>query len=230
MTEGAELGRIALKKAVVRPDLSSRTAWLAAPQSTASRPVALLEAAGFEVRVSDDPEVIVEAIENQKTDLILLSDACPQPQLKALAKAARRGEQGPYMAMVLYATGQADARASAVMAYALDTDAMVSAGDAPAIFKSTVLQSCANRAPLDRLGILPKDLAQRIDTLAARMDHMDHFELLGVPHTVDRAGLQARFHDLALELHPDRHSPLKAVHPPGFARVKRVYKRMAEAY
>ena len=62
------------------------------------------------------------------------------------------------------------------------------------------------------------------------MDRLDHFDLLGVPHDVDFGALQARFHTLAMELHPDRHTRLKTLHPDGFARVKRLYKRMAEAY
>ena len=230
MTDGEQLGRIALKKAVVRPDLTPDQAWVMAPPGGASRPVALLESAGFEVRVSQDPAGIIAGFQDGQADVLLLSDACPQPQLKDLATAIRASDSGPYVALVLYATGQTDGRSSAVMAYALDTDAMVSAHDAPDVFKATVKQSCAERAPLHRLGILPAELANRIDTVCSRMDDLDHFALLGVPHDVDREQLREKFHALALELHPDRHTALKTIHPPGFTRVKRVYKRMAEAY
>lgn len=68
----------------------------------------------------------------------------------------------------------------------------------------------------------------RVLRLAASLDTVTYYQLLGVPADVDPRSLQARFHELTRELHPDLYH---GTEDHELARaVNLVYRRMNEAY
>jgi DnaJ-class molecular chaperone len=83
---------------------------------------------------------------------------------------------------------------------------------------------------LDALGVLPDDLARRIDVLYGALGQADYYALLGVCLDDDRRTIQDAYHHLALDMHPDRHDRLKRSHPGAYGRINQVFKRLAEGY
>jgi curved DNA-binding protein CbpA len=83
---------------------------------------------------------------------------------------------------------------------------------------------------LNALGVVPDDVARRIDALYDALGQADYYALLGVSLDDDRRTIQDAYHHLALEMHPDRHDRLKRSHPEAYGRINQVFKRLAEGY
>ncbi len=88
----------------------------------------------------------------------------------------------------------------------------------------------ATKSTLSGTGLVAPEVAARVDTLFAALDHAGYYELLGVDIDADQPTIQSAYHQLALALHPDRHGRLKRSHPAAYDRINKVFKRLAEGY
>jgi len=79
-------------------------------------------------------------------------------------------------------------------------------------------------------GLVPPEVAVRVDALYAALDRAGYYELLGVDVSANRPTIQTAYHQLALKLHPDRYGRLKTLHPLAYRRINQVFKRLAEGY
>jgi curved DNA-binding protein CbpA len=69
---------------------------------------------------------------------------------------------------------------------------------------------------------------QLLDRLFDRLDRIDYYEILGVPHAADAEALRNAFYARADVMHPDRHYNI--VDSDLREKLYLVYKRVAEAY
>lgn len=83
-------------------------------------------------------------------------------------------------------------------------------------------QSTAAPAPLDASQIT------RLNALAARLNTLDYFQILGVERTAAPAEIKAAFHQWSRAYHPDRFYQLADKELK--QRINEVYKRITEAY
>lgn len=163
-------------------------------------------------------------------DLVLLARTLPGMGSREFCERVRGTENGNLVAMVLIGAAYQDPYLGASEAKLFGADTFIPLPASSDLVWSRLESAMARREPVERLNVLPNDLAQRIDGLFDAYERMDYYALLDVPRDSTRSQIQRSFHQLSLLLHPDRHKRLSDTHPAAFERVNAVFKRMSEGY
>ncbi|HVZ37117.1 MAG TPA: J domain-containing protein, partial [Polyangiaceae bacterium] len=72
------------------------------------------------------------------------------------------------------------------------------------------------------------ELQQRILDLSSRLGELDHFELLGIPRSADRAAVKRAYFSMIGTFHPDRYFSKRIG---GFTkRMEKIFQRLTEAH
>lgn len=163
-------------------------------------------------------------------DLILLARTLPGMGSREFCERVRASPGGDIVAIVLIGAAYVDPYAGAGECKVFGADTFIPLPASSDLVWARLEMAMARREPVERLNVLPTDLAQRIDALFAAYDNMDYYALLEVTKEANRSEIQRSFHQLSLLLHPDRHKRLADTHPLAFERVNAVFKRLSEGY
>ncbi len=231
------LGRLKLKRVAVRktPEpapVVRRTAIVAAHSDAVRRAVVgLLPKDRFEVSSFTDSDGAYDAFSQGSADLCVIGRDLPGTPGTVLCELIRKSRRGGGVAIVLMSArydetpllGSRDCNA-------FGADAFLPLPASAEDLSARVEQALSMREPVERLDVLPKDVARRVDELYERYEQLTYYELLDVPADATRDSIQQAFHNRSLLLHPDRHARLRDRHPHAWERINTVYKRISEAY
>ncbi len=148
----------------------------------------------------------------------------------ALCRLIRRAPGGAAVGIVLMSPAYRDPALGARESSAYDADAFLPLPAGPALLAERVELALSRREPIERLGVLPPEVARAIDARFARHDRQDYYALLEVDRRADADEIREAYHRIARWLHPDRHARLRGSHPHVYERINTLYKRLGEAY
>jgi DNA-binding response OmpR family regulator len=163
-------------------------------------------------------------------DVAIIGKALPGIPGTVLCAMLRKSKAGAALSLVLTSPHYTHPGAGAGDCAAFGADQFIALPATPDALLERVDFALAQREPLERLKVLPSDLARLVDALFERLDASTYYQLLDVPFEAERAAIQQAFHQRSLALHPDRHARLRAVAPHAFEKINSVYKRISEAY
>jgi DNA-binding response OmpR family regulator len=230
------LGRLALKRVVVAapsppPAVSVRRALVVEGDRAVRDAIcATLPRERFEVHAFADGDAAYEHGMLHGVDVAIIGKALPGIPGTVLCAMLRKSKAGAALSLVLTSPHYTHAGAGAGDCAAFGADQFIALPAAPDALLERVDFALAQREPLERLKVLPSDLARLVDALFERLDASTYYQLLDVPFEAERAAIQQAFHQRSLALHPDRHARLRAVAPHAFEKINSVYKRISEAY
>ena len=147
-----------------------------------------------------------------------------------VCQAIRQSPGGGTIALVLMSVAYQDPFLGASECRRCEADAFIPLPAPSEMLQARVEAALARREPVERLQVLPDDLAQRLDRLFATYESLDYYALLEVPHEAPSRAIKKAFHQLSMLLHPDRHVPLRQNYPAVYDKVNAVYKRIVEAH
>ncbi len=247
------LGRLKLKRVAVpvgkAPDKKKQKRVEAAPEVAEVAPVirrtamvvahndnvrkavmALLPKERFDVTGVENGDQGYEHYTQNGVELAIIGRDLPGMSGTVLSQLIRKSRKGTAVAIVLMSTRYTDPYLGSRDCSAFGADAPLALPAAPEKLYERVELALSMREPVERLDVLPKPVAQRVDTLFENYETLSYYELLEVRDDADRASIQRAFHERSLSLHPDRHARLRNRHPHAWERINTVYKRISEAY
>jgi len=192
--------------------------------------VSLLPLGRFDVTPVQDGDQGYEHYTQNGTELAVIARDLPGMSGTVLAQLIRKSRKGSGVAIVLMSSRYSDVSLGSQDCSAFGADAHFALPAAPETLYERVELALSMREPVERLEVLPKAIAKRVDDLFERYDGLNYYELLELPNDVDTATVQRAFHERSLVLHPDRHARLRDRHPHAWERINTVYKRISEAY
>lgn len=163
-------------------------------------------------------------------DLVLLSRTLPGMGSREFCERVRETPAGDVVAIVLVGAAYRDPYVGAGECKQFGADTFIPLPASSDLVWSRLEAAMARREPVERLNVLPTELAQRIDRLFNSYEKLDYYDLLEVGKQASRSEIQQQFHQLSLLLHPDRHARLRETQPSAFDRVSAVFKRISEGY
>lgn len=190
----------------------------------------VLPAERFEITGFRDGDGAYDHYQQSGTDLAILAKELPGTPGTVLCELIRKSRKGGGVAIVLMSPSYRDRYLGAGDCTAFGADAFFPLPATPDLLIERVELAISRREPVERLDVLPKEVARRVDELYETYDDTSYYDLLGVPSDAERAAIQQAFHQQSLVLHPDRHARLKKSHPHAWEKVNTVYKRISEAY
>ncbi len=231
-----QLGRIALKRvavprAQVAPPQPTRNALVAEPDKAVRKAVAAhLPRDRFQTWTFEDADSAYDHFGQNAVDLVILGRELPGMAGTVLAQMMRNSRKGSAVAILLMSPSYRDPYLGAGDCNAFGADAFLALPAAPDVLMARVEAALSKREPVARLDLLPKPLAEEIDRLYGDLEHLNYYDLLGLAADTEPDDLQRRFHELSLQLHPDRHTRLRGRAPHVWEKINAVYKRLSEAY
>ena len=235
------LGRIALKRVAVlkgaapptpaAPPVIRRRALIAErDKAVRAAVVGLLPGERFEILSFEDADPAYDEFGSNGADLIILGRDLPGTAGTVLCQMIRRSKKGAAVAILLMAGAYRDRYLGAGDCNAFGADGFLPLPSTPELFHARVEEALSKREPVEKLNLLPPELAAQIDDLYGRLNSINYYELLELNPEDDRRAAQRRFHQLSRTLHPDRHARLQETAPHVFEKVNAVFKRISEAY
>lgn len=232
---GPALGRLALKKKAVPaapgPEVPVRRVLVAEADDGVRNAVAAhLPRDRFQVWTYGDGDSAYDHYQAHGADVVILGREMPGLAGTVLSELFRKGKFGQGLTILLMSPRYRDRHLGARDCSAFGADEFVPLPTSPEVLLDRIDAALARREPIERLGVLPPELAREVDGLWDQLEKLTYYELLGVPSGADRASVQQAFHERSLRLHPDRHARLRASHPHAWEKINAVYKRISEAY
>ncbi|MCA9538898.1 MAG: DnaJ domain-containing protein [Myxococcales bacterium] len=185
----------------------------------------------FETYVFSDADEALENFEEHGAALAIigreLSGGTPG---NAFCRMIRRSGKGSTTGIVLMSPAYRDVQLAAQDCSFYGADAFLALPAQTEALIAQVQLAVSRREPVERLGVLPSELARRIDSLFDALETIDYYRLLEVEPQADIDAIKKAYHRLALWLHPDRHARLKASHPHAFEKINAIFKRISEGY
>jgi DNA-binding response OmpR family regulator len=233
------LGRVALKKKAVsipaapapEPAVVLRRVLVGeADEGVRNAVAASLPRDRFQVWAYGDGDSAYDHFQAHGADIVILGREMPGLAGTVLCELFRKGKFGTAVTLLLMSPRYRDRLLGARDCAAFGADEFVPLPTTPDVLLDRVDAAISKREPIERLNVLPAELAREIDQLWEQLDKLTYYELLGVPAEADRPALQTAFHERSLKLHPDRHARLRASHPHAWEKINTVYKRVSEAY
>lgn len=192
--------------------------------------IALLPKERFEVTGVENGDQAYDHYTQNGTELAIIGRDLPNMSGTVVAQLIRKSRKGTGVAIVLMSTRYSDPCLGSRDCSAFGADAHLALPAAPESLFERVELALSMREPVERLDVLPKPIARRVDALFESYETLSYYELLEVRDDADRAAIQRAFHERSLALHPDRHARLRDRHPHAWERINTVYKRISEAY
>jgi DNA-binding response OmpR family regulator len=206
------LGRLALKRVVVAapsppPAVSERRALVVEGDRAVRDAIcATLPRERFEVHAFADGDAAYEHGTLHGVDVAIIGKALPGIPGTVLCAMLRKSKAGAALSLVLTSPHYTHPDAGAGDCAAFGADQFIALPATPDALLERVDSALAQREPLERLQVLPSDLARLVDALFERLDASTYYQLLDVPFEAERAAIQQAFHQRSLALHPDRHA------------------------
>ena len=192
--------------------------------------VSLLPLGRFDTTPCEDGDKAYEHYVQTGAELAIIGRDLPGMSGTVLTQLIRKSRKGSGVAIVLMSTRYSDPYLGSRDCAAFGADAhleLPASGDT--LFERVEL-ALSMREPVERLNVLPKPLAKRVDALYETYEALNYYELLEIEPDVNPGAIQRAFHERSLALHPDRHARLRDRHPHAWERINTVYKRISEAY
>lgn len=184
----------------------------------------------FEVEAFDEPEAALEAFGARGAALAIIGRELRGGSGAVLCKLLRRAPAGATVGVVLMSPAYRDPTVGGREASAYGADAFLPLPASAELLAERVELALSRREPIERLGVLPPDVARAIDARFARQDRQDYYALLDVDRRSTTDEIRDAYHAIARWLHPDRHARLRRAHPHVYERINTLYKRIGEAY
>ncbi len=242
------LGRLKLKRVAVpiaakkekrgtappladEPPLVRRDALVVAHNENVRKAVvALLPLGRFDVTPCEDGDKGHDHYTQSGTELAIIGRDLPGMSGTVLAQLIRKSRKGSGVAIILMSTRYSDPYLGSRDCAAFGADTHLALPASAEVLYERVELALSMREPVERLRVLPRPVAKRVDELYETYEGLNYYELLEVDPDVDHGGIQQAFHERSLAMHPDRHARLRNRHPHAWERINTVYKRISEAY
>ena len=192
--------------------------------------VQLLPKDHFEVHAFADADAGYDHYNQSFAELVVVGRDLPGMNGTVLCELIRQSRKGAGVALVLMSARYSDVCLGSRDCNAFGADTFLELPATPEQFDERIEQALARREPIERLNVLPVELARRVDNLYNDYDGLNYYELLAVPPEAETPAIRRAFHERSLQLHPDRHARLRGRHPHAWERINTVYKRISEAY
>lgn len=237
-TTPSSLGRLQLKRvAVSKADGPAKPAGprrrvivAAAEKAVRDAIIALMPSERFECHGFADGDSAYDHYQGTGCELAVLSRKLPGLSGTVLCDLVRKSRKGATVALLLVGAEYTDPYLGAGDCNAFGADAFLALPASAELLHARVESALARREPIEKLGVMPKPLAQNLDQLFEAFDTLSYYALLDVPENAQKKQIQKAFHRRSMLLHPDRHTKLKGSHPHAWDKVNAVYKRISEAY
>jgi len=184
----------------------------------------------FEVEAFDDAHGALDAFNARGAALAIIGRELRSGSGGVLCKLLRRAEAGSTVGLVLMSPAFRDPLVGAREASAFNADAFLPLPASAELLAERVELALSMREPIERLDVLPVEVARAIDNRFAVFEKQDYYALLEVDRRAETAEIQSAYHAIARWLHPDRHARLRRSHPHVYERINTLYKRVGEAY
>lgn len=184
----------------------------------------------FETETFEGGEAALDAFGRGGAALAVIGRELGGASGAALCRLIRRAPGGAAIGIVLMSPAYRDPALGARESAAYGADAFLPLPAGPELLAERVELALARREPIERLGVLPPDVARAIDARFASQERQDYYALLEVDRRAEEQEIRDAYYQIARWLHPDRHARLRATHPHVYERINTLYKRLGEAY
>lgn len=184
----------------------------------------------FETHAFEAPDAALELFTAKGAALAIIGRELRGASGAVLCKLMRRTPHGGAVGIVLMSPAYRDGQLGGRETTAFGADAFLPLPATARVLAERVEQALCLREPIERLEVMPAEVARAIDSRFQRHDKQNYYELLEVDRVATAPEIQKSYHRIARWLHPDRHARLRKTHPHVYERINTLYKRLGEAY
>lgn len=184
----------------------------------------------FATETFERGEFALEAFGRGGAALAIIGRELGEASGVALCRLIRRAAGGAAVGIVLMSPAYRDPVLGARESNAYGADAFLPLPAGPELLAERVELALSRREPIERLRVLPPDIARAIDARFESHERLDYYALLEVDRRADEPEIRDAYYRIARWLHPDRHARLRTSHPHAYERINTLYKRLGEAY
>ncbi|MEE2789122.1 MAG: DnaJ domain-containing protein [Myxococcota bacterium] len=162
--------------------------------------------------------------------ILVMDTATHAGAARRAAAVARTASLGGTTVIIIVCTKDTDLGARAQLRTRYSADFCVDDRCDEQHLLSQLDRALATRTPFADFGLLPADVAERLDDMERAMPNGSYYELLGITSRASHEAVRTAFQHVSRWTHPDRHRRLRVEHPVGYQRLQNIHKRLTEAH